>query len=218
MFARLAIFTFAGVFSSVVVCGAQTPPAPPEGVSPSPGIVASAIASSEAFNGQAAAPGDGRACAMCPPRRPGKAVLQATFINVIYGLANLARGQVTARITPKTWWANMEQGWVWDLDDFTVNQIGHPYQGNNYFNTGRANGLSFYESAAVTAFGSATWEYFGETNHASLNDFINTTLGGIALGEMFHRSAWLVRDTRATGTRTPVARDRRDGRSIRSPG
>ena len=93
----------------------------------------------------------------------------------------------------------MEQGWVWDLDDFTVNQIGHPYQGNNYFNTGRANGLSFYESAAVTAFGSATWEYFGETNHASLNDFINTTLGGIALGEMFHRTAWLVRDTRATG-------------------
>ena len=93
----------------------------------------------------------------------------------------------------------MEQGWVWDLDDFAVNQIGHPYQGNNYFNTGRANGLSFYESAAVTAFGSATWEYFGETNHASLNDFINTTLGGIALGEMFHRTAWLVRNTRATG-------------------
>jgi hypothetical protein len=51
----------------------------------------------------------------------------------------------------------------------------------------------------VTAFGSGTWEYFGETNHASLNDFINTTLGGIALGEMFHRAAWLVRDTRATG-------------------
>ena len=117
----------------------------------------------------------------------------------MYGLANLVRGQVTARVTPKTWWANMEQGWVWDLDDFTVNQIGHPYQGNNYFNTGRANGLSFYESAAVTAFGSSTWEYFGETNHASLNDFINTTLGGIALGEMFHRAAWLVRDTRATG-------------------
>ena len=114
-------------------------------------------------------------------------------------MANLVRGQVTARVTPKTWWANMEQGWVWDLDDFTVNQIGHPYQGNNYFNTGRANGLSFYESAAVTAFGSGTWEYFGETNHASLNDFINTTLGGIALGEMFHRTAWLVRDTRATG-------------------
>ena len=119
---------------------------------------------------------------------------------MFYGIANLARGQVTARVTPKTWWHNMEQGWVWDLDDFVVNQVGHPYQGSNYFNTGRANGLSFYESAAVTAFGSATWEYFGETNHASLNDLINTTLGGIALGEMFHRAAWLVRDTRATGS------------------
>ena len=51
----------------------------------------------------------------------------------------------------------------------------------------------------MTAFGSGTWEYFGETNLPSVNDFINTTLGGIALGEMFHRAAWLVRDTRATG-------------------
>ena len=140
-----------------------------------------------------------RACEGCPPRSVGRALFQTTVVNVMYGLANLVRGQVTARVTPKTWWDNMEQGWVWDLDDFTVNQVGHPYQGNNYFNTGRANGLSFYESAAVAAFGSATWEYFGETNHASLNDFINTTLGGIALGEMFHRSAWLLRDTRASG-------------------
>ena len=122
-----------------------------------------------------------------------------TFVNVFYELANLARGQVTARITPETWWINMKRGWEWDLDDFTVNQIGHPYQGNNYFPAGRANGLDYWGSAALTAFGSGTWEYFGETNQASLNDFINTTLGGIALGEMFHRAAWLVRDTHATG-------------------
>jgi Domain of unknown function (DUF3943) len=140
-----------------------------------------------------------RACDGCPPRRIGMSLLQVTGINVMYEIANLARGQVTARITPKSWWENMQQGWVWDLDDFTVNQIGHPYQGNNYFNAGRANGLNFYESAAVTAFGSATWEFFGETNHASLNDFINTTLGGITLGEMFHRAGWLIRNTEATG-------------------
>jgi Domain of unknown function (DUF3943) len=140
-------------------------------------------------------------CPGCPPRRVGMSFLQATGINVVYGLGNLVRGQVTARVTPKTWWTNMQQGMVWDLDDFAVNQIGHPYQGNNYFNAGRANGLSFYESAAVTAFGSATWEFFGETNHASLNDFINTTLGGITLGEMFHRAAWLVRNTEATSKR-----------------
>ena len=140
-----------------------------------------------------------RACEGCPPRSVGRALFQTTMVNVIYEAANLIRGQVTARITPKSWWANMKNGWVWDLDDFEVNQIGHPYQGNNYFNTGRANGLSFYESAALAAFGSGTWEYFGETNLPSVNDFINTTLGGAALGEMFHRAAWLVRDTRATG-------------------
>jgi uncharacterized protein DUF3943 len=150
------------------------------------------------FAPQTGAP-DGRACPGCPPRRLGKAFLQVTYVNVVYELANLIRGQVTAHITPKTWWTNMKRGWEWDLDDFVVNQIGHPYQGNNYFTTGRANGLSFWESSALTAFGSGTWEYFGETNQASLNDFINTTLGGIALGEMFHRTAWLIRDTHATG-------------------
>jgi Domain of unknown function (DUF3943) len=142
---------------------------------------------------------EGRACEGCPRRKVGRSLFQLTMVNVAYGLGNLARGQVTARVTPKTWWANMEQGWVWDLDDFTVNQFGHPYQGSNYFNVGRALGLNFYESAALTAFGSSTWEYFGETNHASLNDFINTTLGGIALGEAFHRAAWLIRDTRTSG-------------------
>jgi len=140
-----------------------------------------------------------RECDGCPPRSVGKALFQTTVINVAYELANLIRGQVTAKITPKTWWENMENGWVWDLDDFVVNQFGHPYQGNNYFNAARANGLGFYESAAVTAFGSGTWEYFGETNKPSLNDFINTTLGGAALGEMFHRAGWLVRNPQATG-------------------
>ena len=112
----------------------------------------------------------------------------------------------------------MQQGMVWDLDDFTVNQIGHPYQGNNYFNAGRANGLGFYESAAVTAFGSATWEFFGETNHPSLNDFINTTLGGITLGEMFHRTGWLIRNSRrpasgASGAKSAPWRSIRSGRT-----
>jgi len=187
--------------SLVAAQGPQEAPVPdPNGAPTLTDQAASLAAASLAQTpGQPAWIAERRACEGCPPRSVGRALFQTTIVNVFYEMANLIRGQVTAHITPKTWWANMEQGWVWDLDDFVVNQIGHPYQGNNYFNTGRANGLSFYESAAVTAFGSATWEYFGETNHASLNDFINTTLGGIALGEMFHRTAWLVRNTRATG-------------------
>ena len=90
-----------------------------------------------------------------PPHRPGRALWQTTAVNIVYGLANLARGQVTGTDHAASWWDNMENGWVWDLDDFTVNQIGHPYQGNNYFNSGRANGLNFYESAAIAAFGSS---------------------------------------------------------------
>ena len=38
----------------------------------------------------------------------------------------------------------------------------------------------------------------------------NLVRGGIALGEMFHRVAWLVRDTSRHRARTHVARDRRD--------
>ena len=70
-----------------------------------------------------------RACEGCPRRSVGRALFQTTMINVFYEAANLIRGQVTAKITPKTWWDNMEQGWVWDLDDFAVNQIGHPVPG-----------------------------------------------------------------------------------------
>ncbi len=185
------ILTLVAVLAAAGNLSAQTVPDPP----PSSSLSDSLIAKLK----QAPWMAEGRACEGCPRRSVGKAFSQTTIINVFYELANLARGQATAKITPKTWWANMQQGWVWDLDDFMVNQLGHPYQGNNYFTAARANGLSFWESAGITAFGSGTWEYFGETNHASLNDLINTTLGGIALGEMFHRTAWLVRNTRATG-------------------
>ena len=194
MIARVLAFIVAvGAAGTAYAQGAapEPPPAPPVSNSVSDSLVTRLR--------QAPWIAEGRACEGCPRRSVGKAFSQTTIINVFYELANLARGQVTAKITPKTWWANMQQGWVWDLDDFMVNQLGHPYQGNNYFNAARANGLSFWESAGVTAFGSGTWEYFGETNHASLNDLINTTLGGIALGEMFHRTAWLVRDTHKTG-------------------
>ena len=216
---RVVILTCAAVLGGMTIARAQTAPDVPPLQDARPSV--SALTPEQApdsnetaneTNAERARPTEGgetpgqptpnaerRACEGCPRRSVGKAFLQTTIVNGLYGVANLVRGQVTARITPQTWWDNMEHGWVWDLDDFVVNQVGHPYQGSNYFNTGRANGLSFYESAAVTAFGSSTWEYFGETNKPSLNDFINTTLGGIALGEMFHRAAWLVRDTRATG-------------------
>jgi hypothetical protein len=132
------------------------------------------------------------------------------MINV-YGLANLLRSHDTAKITPRRGGTSMEQGWVWDLNDFPVNR-SVTVSRNNYFTSGRSNGLSFYESSAVAAFGSAR-EFFGETNPASLNDFINTTLGGIARRDVPPDG---VADAQyqGDGTRTDVGRSPRR-RSIR---
>lgn len=82
---------------------------------------------------------------------------------------------------------NVMNPWVWDQDEFNVNQLGHPYQGSFYFSAARANGMNFWLSGLYTAFGSVTWELFCETERPSINDLIITTTGGMMMGEMFHR-------------------------------
>jgi hypothetical protein len=143
-----------------------------------------------------------RACPACPKRRPGHALFQVFAVNLAFNLINRVRPpeeREQFQVGFKSWWENLKYGFEWDDNAFGVNQIGHPYQGGLYFSAGRANGLSFWESAPLAAFGSAMWEYFGEKNHASVNDLINTTAGGMALGEMLHRAGWLVRDPTKTG-------------------
>jgi len=144
-----------------------------------------------------------RACPACPARRPVVAVVEVLGVNVLYNLMNQVikppEEKGYFRVGLDSWWENLRYGFEWDDNAFAVNQIGHPYQGSNYFTAGRANGLSFWESAPLAALGSATWEYFGETHKPSVNDLINTTVGGIALGEMLHRTGWLIRDPTKTG-------------------
>jgi len=82
---------------------------------------------------------------------------------------------------------NLGSEWVFDHDSFSVNEIAHPYHGSLYFNSGRSNGLNFWESTACAAMGSATWELFGENELPSINDIVSTTMGGAVLGEMTHR-------------------------------
>src|SRR5690606_30764989 len=77
--------------------------------------------------------------------------------------------------------------WDWDDNQFTTNQIDHPFHGQIYFNAFRSNGYNFYESSIATVAGSYIWETAGETQHPSINDLVNTTFGGILLGEMMHR-------------------------------
>lgn len=107
----------------------------------------------------------------------------------------------TERVTPEDWARNLRLGWVWDEDTFLTNMFAHPYHGSLYFNAGRSNGLSFWGSIPLVILGSWTWEYLGETNRPSLNDFFMTTFGGVSLGESFHRLGATVRDNEATGAR-----------------
>ncbi|MCD8738977.1 DUF3943 domain-containing protein [Mucilaginibacter roseus] len=95
---------------------------------------------------------------------------------------------------------NIKPGsWTWDKDIFKTNQFGHPYHGSLYFNAFRSNGYTFGQSALATAAGSYLWETFGENEPPSPNDFVNTTFGGVVLGEMTHRLANRIVNNRATG-------------------
>lgn len=141
-------------------------------------------------------------CDGCPRRRPLVAIAEVFGVNLVYNLINQVlptdySGDFS--VSRDTWRSNIGHGFTWDNDPFVINQFGHPYQGGNYFSAGRANGLNYWESIPLTALGSLTWEWFGESTHPAWNDVINTTMGGAAFGEVLHRMAWLVRDPRQTG-------------------
>jgi len=95
--------------------------------------------------------------------------------------------------------SNFNHAFVWDADNFKTNVFMHPYHGNTYFNFARSSGLTFWESAPYVLEGSFMWEFFMEINHPSMNDLINTTIGGIALGEMTYRISSLIIDERTSG-------------------
>ncbi len=97
-----------------------------------------------------------------------------------------------ANVGTRTWWANLRGGFTWDDDVFGANQAAHPYHGSLYFNAARGSGYGFWGSTPYVAAGSLSWELFSENVRPSLNDLINTTLGGIALGEVSYRMSSLL--------------------------
>lgn len=134
-------------------------------------------------------------------KRVGLAVQEALFANVVVNRFNAwALGEGWARdVNAETWSRNLRLGWEWDEDRFSTNMFAHPYQGSFYFNAGRANGLSYWESVPLSFLGSWTWEHFGETYRPSLNDFFMTSFGGASVGEMAHRVSATIRDEQAGG-------------------
>jgi len=103
------------------------------------------------------------------------------------------------QISPRSWWANLEEGLTYDDNQFKTNQLIHPFNGSCYYNAGRANGLSFWPSYAVGLAGATMWEVAGETHPMSFNDIVSTGIGGAAVGETFYRLSSAILDNEATG-------------------
>jgi len=103
------------------------------------------------------------------------------------------------RIGFNSWEENFLNGFEYDDNNFATNQFAHPYHGNIYFNAGRSNGYDFWESIPFAFTGSFLWEYMFEIHHPAYNDWVNTSVGGTSLGEMFWRLSDLVIDETATG-------------------
>jgi|GEM_PF-709144 len=102
---------------------------------------------------------------------------------------------------------NFRRGWDVDSDEFTVNQLGHPYQGSMYHGFARASGLNYWQGLAYTFVGSLFWEIAGETTPPSKNDQISTGIGGSFLGEALFRMSnlWLEKGTGPSFWRELVA-------------
>ena len=91
-----------------------------------------------------------------------------------------------------TFRTNLHRSWGVDNDPFSVNQLGHPYQGSMYMGFARSSGLPFWPALGVTFAGSIGWELAGENTRPSRNDQMASGVGGAFLGEALYRMANLM--------------------------
>jgi hypothetical protein len=89
-------------------------------------------------------------------------------------------------------WRNLTTPPEFDKDPFSVNQLGHPYQGGMYYGFARSAGLSYWESLAYSIGGSFIWETAGERTTPSINDHVSTGIGGSFVGEALFRMSSLL--------------------------
>jgi hypothetical protein len=133
-------------------------------------------------------------------KHPWWALAQVTGVNAfVHFFDRVITNQDFAQTTLHTWSENFKNGFVWDNDVFSTNLFMHPYHGNLYFNSARAQGLNFWESAPFAMIGSLQWEFLGEIEPPALNDLIATTFGGICIGEITNRISKIFLDDRKRG-------------------
>lgn len=104
-----------------------------------------------------------------------------------------------AQINFSTMRHNIENGFVWDNDQFSTNLFAHPYHGGLYFNAARTNGLGFWQSLPYSFGGSLMWEELCEIEPPAINDLMATTIGGACIGEVTFRLSDLVLDDSKRG-------------------
>ena len=110
-----------------------------------------------------------------------------------------------AQISFKTIGHNLNPGsWQFDNDPLQTNQFGHPYHGSYFFNSFRANGYNFWQSAGASFAGSYIWETYAENQAPAPNDFINTGFGGAVLGEMEYRLSNRIVNNESVGFKRQV--------------
>jgi len=124
-----------------------------------------------------------------------------TAVNVItWGFDRYVLNASYARVGLKSWENNFKHGWVWDIDRFGVDFLGHPISGAMFFNAARSSGYNFVQSYPYALFGSLEWKYFGENDLPTTNDIITSSVAGSMYGEMLYRFSSNILDDRKTGS------------------
>lgn len=119
------------------------------------------------------------------------ATVKMMGVNVFpFAINRYVRKEKFAEVTWQSLHNNLRlRSWKWDADGFINNQFSHPYHGSLYFNAFRSENFRFWQSAPAAFAGSLVWEIAAEMETPAINDLVNTTLGGIAWGEVTHRLA-----------------------------
>jgi len=133
-------------------------------------------------------------------RNGALAVGEILVVNgIVWAFNEYPRGANFTQVNPRSWYENIKGGFKWDDNNFSTNMYAHPFHGNLYFNSARANGFTFWESIPFAFLGSAFWECCGETHKPAINDWLTTSIGGSIIGEALYRLSSSVLDNQATG-------------------